>query len=131
MNNKSIIPVSEPTSTSTNVTMEMITGSVEKNDDGVIKVNYFVKFTTGNGHHILYPWEGLKSTVLQWMFIEEKNKNVECDHQDEQCSCICHEPYKLIIHDHSCCSPCFTCGFKEKCKCKNCSPKKPSNICPG
>ena len=44
MNNKSIIPVSEPTSTSTNVTMEMITGSVEKNDDGVIKVNYFVKF---------------------------------------------------------------------------------------
>lgn len=77
MNNKSIIPVSEPTSTSTNVTMEMITGSVEKDDDGVIKVNRFVKFTTGNGHHILYPWEGLKSIVLQWMFIEEKNKNVE------------------------------------------------------
>ena len=77
MNNKSIIPVSEPTSTSTNVTMEMITGSVEKDDDGVIKINRFVKFTTGNGHHILYPWEALKSTALQWMLIEEEHNNVE------------------------------------------------------
>ena len=72
MNNKSIIPVSEPTSTSTNVTMEMITGSVEKDDDGVIKINRFVKFTTGNGHHILYPWEALKETVLGWVKIEKE-----------------------------------------------------------
>lgn len=73
MNNiESIVPVSSPTATSTNVTMEMITGSVEKNDDGAIKVNRFVKFTTGNGHHILYPWEALKSTVLNWVLIEKE-----------------------------------------------------------
>lgn len=73
MNNiESIVPVSSPTATSTQVTMEMITGSVEKNDDGVIKVNRFVKFTTGNGHHILYPWEVLKSTVLNWVLIEKE-----------------------------------------------------------
>ena len=72
MNNiESIIPVSSPTATSTNVTMEMITGSVEK-DDGVIKVNRFVKFTTGNGHHILYPWEALNETVLGWVKIEKE-----------------------------------------------------------
>lgn len=72
MNNiESIIPVSSPTATSINVTMEMITGSVEK-DDGVIKVNRFVKFTTGNGHHILYPWEALKETVLGWVKIEKE-----------------------------------------------------------
>lgn len=52
---------------------------------------------------------------------------MSCDHRVEQCSCICHEPYKLIIHDHACCSPCFTCGFREKCNCKFCSPQKPSN----
>ena len=66
-----IIPLREPSATSSNVTMEMMVGSVEKNDDGTIKVNRFVSFTTGNGHHILYPWEGLKETVLQWIAIEK------------------------------------------------------------
>jgi len=50
-----LVPVSEPTATSTMVTIEMVVGSVEKNDEGHVKVNYFAKFTTGNGHHILYP----------------------------------------------------------------------------
>ena len=60
------------TATRTNVTMEMIVGSVEVNEEtGDRKVNYFVSFTTGNGHHILYPWEGLKEKVLEWMKIEE------------------------------------------------------------
>ena len=72
-NNELITPISEPTATSTNVTMEMIIGSTEINDEtGDVKVNYFVKFTTGNGHHILYPWEGLKSTVQSWVLIEEE-----------------------------------------------------------
>jgi hypothetical protein len=74
-----VIPVSGPTATSTNVTMEMIVGSVEIGDDGKSKVNYFVKFSTENSnHHILYPWEGLKSTVQSWVLIEEEmKKNVE------------------------------------------------------
>jgi len=78
-NNELITPISEPTATSTNVTMEMIIGSTEINDEtGDVKVNYFVKFTTGNGHHILYPWEGLKSTVQSWVLIEEEmEKNIE------------------------------------------------------
>ncbi len=74
-----VIPVSGPTATSTKVTAEMIVGSVEIDDDGNSKVNYFVKFSTENSnHHILYPWEGLKSLVLQWVNIEkEMGKNVE------------------------------------------------------
>ena len=64
-------PLQEPTATSTNVTMEMIIGSVEKNDDGSVKIHRFVKFSTGNGHHILYPWEGVKETVLSWIEIEK------------------------------------------------------------
>jgi hypothetical protein len=78
-NNELITPISEPTATSTNVTMEMIVGSTEINDEtGDVKVNYFVKFSTGNGHHILYPWEGLKSTVQNWISVEKgEGKNVE------------------------------------------------------
>ena len=73
LDKNSVIPVSGPTATSTNVTMEMVIGSVEKDDDGNSKVNYFVKFSTRNSnHHILYPWEGLKSTVLQWVEIEKE-----------------------------------------------------------
>jgi hypothetical protein len=74
-----VIPVSGPTATSTNVTVEMIVGSVEIGDDGNSKVNYFVKFSTENSnHHILYPWEGLKSLVQSWVLIEEEmKKNVE------------------------------------------------------
>ena len=68
--NVDIKEVKEPTVTSTNVTMEMIVGSVEVDDDGNRKVNRFVSFTTGNGHHIIYPWEALKQTVKQWMEIE-------------------------------------------------------------
>ena len=78
-NNKSITPISEPTATSTNVTMEMIIGSTEINDEtGDVKVNYFVKFSTGNGHHILYPWEGLRNIVLTWISVEKgAQKNAE------------------------------------------------------
>jgi|Wag4MinimDraft_6_1082665.scaffolds.fasta_scaffold07076_10 hypothetical protein len=71
-----LVPVGEPTATSTMVTIEMVVGSVEKNDEGHVKVNYFAKFTTGNGHHILYPWEGLKQTVLQWIEIEKQQIQV-------------------------------------------------------
>jgi len=71
--NNKVVPVSGPTSTSTNVTAEMIVGSTEINDEnGDVKVNYFVKFTAGNNNHILYPWESLKSLVLQWIEIEKK-----------------------------------------------------------
>jgi hypothetical protein len=45
-------------------------------------VNYFAKLTTGNGHHILYPWEGLKQTVLQWIEIEKQQpQDVAVDQQ--------------------------------------------------
>ena len=68
-----VIPVPGPTATSINVTAEMIVGSTEINDEiGDVKINYFVKFTTGNGHHILYPWESLKSLVFQWANIEKE-----------------------------------------------------------
>ena len=79
LENNKVIPVSGPTATSTNVTAEMIVGSVEIGDDGNSKVNYFVKFSTENSnHHILYPWEGLKSLVQSWVLIEEEmKKNVE------------------------------------------------------
>jgi len=78
--NELITPISEPTATSTNVTMEMIIGSTEINDEtGDVKVNYFVKFSTENSnHHILYPWKGLKSLVQSWVLIEkEMEKSVE------------------------------------------------------
>ena len=72
LENNKLIPVSGPTATSTNVTMEMIVGSTEINDEtGDVKVNYFVKFSTGNGHHILYPWEALKNTVQIWVNVEK------------------------------------------------------------
>ncbi len=71
LENNKVIPVPGPTATSTNVSMEMIVGSVEIGDDGNSRVNYFVSFTSGNGHHILYPWKALKSTVLQWVEIEK------------------------------------------------------------
>ena len=72
-------PTETPTHTGVQVNMSMIVGSVEKNEEtGEIKVNRFVSFTTGNGHNILYPWEALKNTVLQWALIEEQGeKNVE------------------------------------------------------
>jgi len=53
---------------------------------------------------------------IQHIGVEEN----ECDHVGEGCSCKCHEPYQLILHDHACCSPCSTCGFKESCACKQC-----------
>lgn len=64
-------PLKEPTATSTKVTMEMIVGSVEVDEVGNRKINRFVSFTTGDGHHIVYPWEALKQTVKQWIEIEE------------------------------------------------------------
>jgi hypothetical protein len=59
------------------------------------------------------------------------DETLSCNHQGEQCSCVCHEQNNLIIHDHACCSPCLACGFRDACKCNSCSPKVPSNICPG
>ena len=64
-------PLKEPTVTSTRVDMEMIVGSVEVHEDGSKKVNYFVKFSTGDGHSIIYPWESLRETVKQWIEIEK------------------------------------------------------------
>ena len=70
--NNKVVPLSVPTPTSINVNMEMIVGSVERDDDGNTKVNYFVSFTSKNGHHILYRWEELKRTVLQWIEVEKE-----------------------------------------------------------
>ncbi len=56
--------------------------------------------------------------------MEEMKNNTEkdCNHSsDTECQCICHQPYQLILHTHACCSPCFKCTFKVKCKCKECS----------
>lgn len=69
-----ILPLEEPKVNSTTVKMEMVVGNVAQNDDGSVKTNYFVKFSTGDGHSIIYPWEGLKETVKQWIEIEESHK---------------------------------------------------------
>jgi hypothetical protein len=47
----------------------------------------------------------------------------KCNHSSQkECECICHQSYKgIIMHDHACCSPCFDCGFKEKCLCVRCN----------
>ena len=71
LKNNHLIPVPKETVTSTKVTMEMIVGSVTQDENGNTKVNYFVKFSTENGNHILYPWEGLKETVLKWLEVEK------------------------------------------------------------
>ena len=71
LKNNHLIPVPKETVTSTKVTMEMIVGSVIQDENRNTKVNYFVKFSTENGNHILYPWEGLKETVLKWLEVEK------------------------------------------------------------
>jgi len=71
LKNNHLIPVPKETVTSMKVTMEMIVGSVTQDENGNNKVNYFVKFSTENGNHILYPWEGLKETVLKWLEVEK------------------------------------------------------------
>ena len=71
LKNNHLIPVPKETVTSTKVTMEMIVGSVTQDENGNNMVNYFVKFSTENGNHILYPWEGLKETVLKWLEVEK------------------------------------------------------------
>jgi hypothetical protein len=68
--NNNIVPVSGPTPTSTNISMEMISGGSVVHDDGRVEPVYVVHFTTGNGHHFYYPWKGLKETVLNWVRIE-------------------------------------------------------------
>jgi hypothetical protein len=78
LENNTFVPVPGATATSTKVTMEMIVGSVEQDVDGNTSVNYFVKFSTDNGHHILYPWVGLKSTVQSWALIEEEERKKYC-----------------------------------------------------
>ena len=72
LKNNHLIPVPKETVTSTKVTMEMIVGSVTQDENGNTKVNYFVKFSTENGNHILYPWEGLKEMVLKWLEVEKE-----------------------------------------------------------
>ena len=72
LENNNIVPVSGPTPTSTNITMEMVSGGTLVHDDGRVEPMYVVHFTTGNGHHLFYPWEGLKNTVLQWVEIEKR-----------------------------------------------------------
>ena len=74
LENNRIVPVSGPTETSTNITMEMVSGGTLVHDDGRVEPVYVVHFTTGNGHHFYYPWEGLKKTVLQWVEIEKENR---------------------------------------------------------
>lgn len=80
LENNNIVPVSGPTPTSTNISMEMISGGSVVHDDGRVEPVYVVHFTTGNGHHFYYPWKGLKETVLNWVRIEgeiheESNKD--------------------------------------------------------
>lgn len=68
-----LIPTSGPTPTSTRVNMEMVVGSVERDPEtGATRANYFAKFSTENGHTVLYPWEALKEMVLRWMEVERK-----------------------------------------------------------
>ena len=63
-----LTPVHEPSATSVRVGMEMIVGSVEHDPvTNDTRTDYFVRFSTENGHSVLYPWEGLKEIVLNWI----------------------------------------------------------------
>lgn len=53
------------------------------------------------------------------------HNHCENSHSGDQCNCICHEPYRLIIHDHACCEVC-SCGFKTPCQCRMCISNKKS-----
>ena len=72
--NMMLKPLKQPTATSVNVNMEMIVGSVEVDESGNKKFHRFAQFSTSDGHRILYPWEALKETVLQWIRIEEEGE---------------------------------------------------------
>lgn len=75
LNETKLVPASVPTATSVRVDIEMVIGSVELDDEtGTTRANYFVKFSTTNGHSILYPWKGLKEMVLKWIEIENDPK---------------------------------------------------------
>ncbi len=72
-----LTPAREPSATSVRVGLEMIVGSVEHDPvTNDTRTNYFVKFSTENGHAILYPREGLKETVLRWIAVEEASSRV-------------------------------------------------------
>jgi hypothetical protein len=60
-------PTNEPAS------LEMVVGSVEVDDAGNKKINYFVKMSNGRTH-VLYPWDALRETVEQWISIENNSK---------------------------------------------------------
>lgn len=53
---------------------------------------------------------------------------IVCAHAEPECDCPCHAN-PCILHDHACCSPCPTCGFRVRCTCAHCQgrPAAPSS----
>lgn len=69
---KVIIPAVAGSENAVRVDMSMRVGSVFKRETGETFEFRLVSFKTEDGHEILYPWEALKATVLDWIKIESE-----------------------------------------------------------
>lgn len=66
-----IIPTHAGSDNAVRVDMSMQVGSVLRRESGETFEFRVVSFKTSDGHEILYPWDALKATVLEWIKIEE------------------------------------------------------------
>lgn len=74
IDDKVIIPAVEGSENAVRVDMSMQVGSVLKLESGETFEFRVVSFKTNDGHEILYPWEALKTTVLDWIRIEDEER---------------------------------------------------------
>lgn len=74
---KLIIPSGPNSENAVRVDMSMQVGSVLKRDSGKAFEFRVVSFKTSDGHEILYPWESLKKTVLEWIKVESEGEDEE------------------------------------------------------
>jgi len=69
---KLIIPSGPNSENAVRVDMSMQIGSILKRESGETFEFRVVSFKTSDGHEILYPWDALKATVVEWMKIEQE-----------------------------------------------------------
>lgn len=74
---KLIIPSGPNSENAVRVDMSMQVGSVLRRETGEAFEFRVVSFKTSDGHEILYPWESLKQTVLEWIRIESEGDDEE------------------------------------------------------
>lgn len=73
---KLIVPSGPDSENAVRVDMSMQVGSVLKLESGETFEFRVVSFKTNDGHEILYPWEALKATVLEWIRIESEDGQI-------------------------------------------------------